>query len=104
MRPTEDELWRDERAATLRSRDHQRLFPILREGALRNSALRNNARTVRLRCPCCLGPLYVAADSNGESVTCSYAGCHTALETYLVDGRVLLEIATLDMVPDGDAP
>lgn len=99
MKATEHELWADERRATLRSRDHQRepqrLFPILREGALRN-----NARTVRLRCPCCLGPLYVAADSNGESVTCSYAGCHTALETYLVDGRVLLEIATLDLEPD----
>lgn len=97
----EDRLWRDERAATLRSRDRerepQRLFPVLRDGAQRN-----NCRTERLDCPCCGGPIYVASDSDGESVTCMHPDCHAELQTYQLGGSVTLEIVTLDMVPEGD--
>lgn len=100
MKATEHELWQDERAATLRSRDRQRepqrLFPAIRDGATRN-----NSHTVRLKCPCCIGPIYVAADSDGESVTCMHPDCHAQLETFQLDGKVSLEIATPDLSPDG---
>ena len=102
MTPTEHELWQDERAAARRERDRQlepqRLFPVLREGPLKNNSL-----TTRLKCPCCQGAIYVAADSEGETLTCPTDSCHVELETYQLNGKVALEIATLDMEPDGDA-
>ncbi|MGE5801602.1 MAG: hypothetical protein ACM358_05055 [Gemmatimonadota bacterium] len=49
----EDRLWRDERAATLRSRDRQRepqrLFPVLREGATRNNTHRGRPHRERIK-------------------------------------------------------
>ena len=101
VKATEHELWQDEHAATLRSRDRHRephrLFPVLRHGPQRN-----NTHTVKLSCPACGSRIFVAADSDGETVTCMHPDCHAQLETFQLDGVVTLEIATLDLAPDGD--
>jgi hypothetical protein len=84
-RPDEHQIWLDERAATLRDRDHQRepraAFRYFKPG-------RAPARTVRLSCPQCNGPVYAMSDSIGEAITCTHPDCHAELVTRAVKGAI----------------
>ena len=77
-RPDEHQLWQDERAATLRDRqrEHHAAFRHFKPG---------RARTVRLSCPRCNGPIYAMTDSIGETITCTHPDCHAELVTRSTD-------------------
>lgn len=96
MKASEHELWKDERAATLRERDRQR-EPSL--GRLLFTAKPGHApaRTLRLECPLCRGPVFTMSDSDRELIDCTAPTCLATLVTRrALDGSVDLVITDHD--------
>ncbi len=95
MKATEHELWQDELAARLRERDRQREPSLDRLPAIKPG--RAPARTLRLACPTCTGPVYTTTDSDRERVECTNPTCLQALVTRrALDGSVSLQLVEVE--------